>query len=271
MGAALSSLRSGRRRGPALRPVDAAAAAADAADGGGLWIVVGLGNPGPRYAGTRHNVGWAVIDALAARAGCALDRAQCNAAVGRGTLAGARVLLAKPLTFMNVSGEAVGGLAKFYRVPPERVIAVYDDMDTAVSKVRLRRGGGHGGHNGVRSLIQHFGGSKDFARVRVGECLFFCMRERERGGGGCGRGERGHDLAHPPHSLPFTGGGHTGIGRPPDHIPVVAYVLQDFGAGEREGVAQAVEESADAVCAVLGLGLEKALSGVRLPGGGSRA
>ena len=169
MGAALSSLRGGRRRSPALRAVDPAAAAADAADGG-LWLVVGLGNPGPRYERTRHNVGWRVIDALAARAGTALDRAQCKAAVGRGSLEGVRVLLVKPLTFMNVSGEAVGGLAKFYRVPPARVIAVYDDMDTAVSKIRLRAGGGHGGHNGVRSLIQHFGGAKDFVRVRVGEC-----------------------------------------------------------------------------------------------------
>ena len=129
MGAALSSL---RRRGPPLRAVDPAAAAADAADGG-LWLIVGLGNPGPKYERTRHNVGWRVVDRLAAQAGCALDRAQCNAAVGRGTLEGVRVLLVKPLTFMNVSGEAVGGLAKFYRVPPSRVIACYDDMDTAVS------------------------------------------------------------------------------------------------------------------------------------------
>ena len=169
MGAALSSL-AGRRRG-GLRPIDAAAAAADAADSAdALWLVVGLGNPGPRYERTRHNVGWRVIDSLASRAGCSLDRAQCNAAVGRGTLSGGtRVLLAKPLTFMNVSGEAVSGLARFYRIPPSRVIAVYDDLDTAVARVRLRPGGGHGGHNGVRSMIQHFGGAKDFARVRVGK------------------------------------------------------------------------------------------------------
>jgi PTH1 family peptidyl-tRNA hydrolase len=181
MGAALSALRglaSGRgtrRRPGSLRPIDAAAAAADAADASSpLWIEVGLGNPGPRYERTRHNVGWRVVDALAARAGTALDKAQCTAAVGRGLLAGQRVLLVKPLTFMNVSGEAVGGLAKFYRVPPSRVIAVYDDLDTAPSRVRLRGGGGHGGHNGVRSLIQHFGGDKAFARVRIGEEWFFC-------------------------------------------------------------------------------------------------
>ena len=117
---------------------------------------------------------------MAAQAGCALDRAQCNAAVGRGTLEGVRVLLVKPLTFMNVSGEAVGGLAKFYRVPPSRVIACYDDMDTAVSKIRLRAGGGHGGHNGVRSLIQHFGGTKDFVRVRVGTFVFCWQWGRPR-------------------------------------------------------------------------------------------
>jgi len=228
MGAALSSLtrgRAGRRGG--LRPVDTAAAAADvAADPSALWLIVGLGNPGPRYERTRHNVGWRVVDALAARAGCALDRAQCNAAVGRGELCGARVLLAKPLTFMNVSGEAVGGLARFYRIPPSRVIACYDDLDTDVARVRLRPGGGHGGHNGVRSMIQHFGGDKGFARVRVG------------------------------------------IGRPPEHLPVASYVLQDFAASERADVDAAVEEAADAACAVLGLGLEKALSGVRLPAGG---
>lgn len=276
MGPALSSLRAlatGRPHRGGLRPVDTAAASADAADTSSpLWLVVGLGNPGPRYERTRHNVGWRVVDELAARAGTRLDRAQCNAAVGRGMLADTRVLLVKPLTFMNVSGEAVGGLAKFHRVPPSRVIAVHDDLDTAPARVRLRGGGGHGGHNGVRSLIQHFGGDKAFARVRIGEEIILFL-----GLWVDGRGEtptpthtplnlfshRHHHHNHPFHS--------PGIGRPPEHMPVAAYVLQDFPASEAAAIESAVQEGADAVCAVLGLGLEKALSGVRLPAGGRAA
>ena len=155
-----------RRRG--LKPVDAAAAAADAASPDGLWLVVGLGNPGKKYDGTRHNVGFAAVDALASLAGTSIDRSQGKAAVGRGVLGGARVLLAKPQTYMNLSGDAVQALCTFYKVPASRIVLLYDDMDTAVGAVRVRASGGHGGHNGVRSVLARLGGGAPFVRVRIG-------------------------------------------------------------------------------------------------------
>lgn len=155
-----------RRRG--LKPVDAAAAAADAASPDGLWLVVGLGNPGKKYDGTRHNVGFAAVDALASLAGASIDRAQGKAAVGRGVLGGSRVLLAKPQTYMNLSGDAVHALSTFYKVPATRLILLYDDMDTAVGAVRVKSTGGHGGHNGVRSVLARLGTGAPFVRVRIG-------------------------------------------------------------------------------------------------------
>jgi hypothetical protein len=101
----------------------------------GLWLVVGLGNPGPRYAATRHNVGFAAVDALAAAAGAPLDRLQHGCAVGRARVGGAKALLAKPQLFMNNSGEGVGKLARFYGVPAERVLVIYDDLDSPLGSV----------------------------------------------------------------------------------------------------------------------------------------
>lgn len=166
MGPALSLLRLGVP-GRGLRPVDARAAAADAA-AGDAWLVVGLGNPGAKYAGTRHNIGFDAVDALAAAAGTTVDRSQCKAAVGRALLGGARVILAKPQTFMNLSGDSVAALAAFYKVPPSRCVVIYDDMDTPLGTVRLRSKGGAGGHNGIKSILGRMGASADFVRVRVG-------------------------------------------------------------------------------------------------------
>ncbi|KAG2485648.1 hypothetical protein HYH03_015620 [Edaphochlamys debaryana] len=134
----------------------------------GMWLIVGLGNPGANYEDTRHNVGFMVIDALAAEAGIDCRKLEKSAAVGKGELQGKQVLLVKPVTFMNNSGESVAALAKFYRVPPSRVLVVSDDLDQPVAQVRLRQRGGHGGHNGLRSIIDRMGGSQDFPRIKVG-------------------------------------------------------------------------------------------------------
>ncbi|GFR49518.1 hypothetical protein Agub_g11561, partial [Astrephomene gubernaculifera] len=142
--------------------------AAKAEDDGGMWLIVGLGNPGAMYENTRHNVGFMVLDELARQASIDCRKLEKGAAVGRGELAGRPVLLAKPATFMNNSGEAVGALARFYRVSPGRLLVLADDLDLPLAQVRLRQKGGHGGHNGLRSIIDRLGGSSDFPRIKVG-------------------------------------------------------------------------------------------------------
>jgi PTH1 family peptidyl-tRNA hydrolase len=124
-------------------------------------LVVGLGNPGPEYQDNRHNLGFKVVDELAARARGNTPRAKFGAEIGEVTLAGARVLLCKPMEFMNVSGQAVARVAGFWKVP------VADELDIPFGRLKLGVGGGHGGHNGVRSLLADLGDA-GFARVRVG-------------------------------------------------------------------------------------------------------
>ncbi|WP_127818754.1 aminoacyl-tRNA hydrolase [Microbacterium sp. CPCC 204701] len=133
------------------------------------WLIVGLGNPGPRYESTRHNVGQLVVDELAARRGESFRAHKANARVVETWLrpGGAKLVLAKPNTFMNVSGGPVAGLAKFYGVPPEQVVVVHDELDIPFDTIRLKAGGGHGGHNGVRDVAKALD-SHAFARVRVG-------------------------------------------------------------------------------------------------------
>lgn len=132
-----------------------------------MWVVVGLGNPGARYGRTRHNVGFRVLDRLGERFGVEIVREAHQALVGEGRRAGERVLLVKPQTFMNASGDAIGRLQRYYRLKPGRLVAVYDDVDLPVGRLRVRVGGGAGGHRGVESLIDALG-SRDFVRVRVG-------------------------------------------------------------------------------------------------------
>lgn len=134
----------------------------------GPWMVVGLGNPGAEYDGTRHNIGFAVVDLLADRARDAFRRhKRAQALVAESRVAGQRAVLVKPTTYMNNSGAAVAGLAKFYRTPPDRVIAVHDDLDLPLGGLRLKRGGGDGGHNGLKSITASLG-TPDYLRVRVG-------------------------------------------------------------------------------------------------------
>lgn len=133
------------------------------------WLIVGLGNPGPRYELTRHNVGQLVVDELAARRGESFRAHKANARVVETWLrpGAAKLILAKPNTFMNVSGGPVAGLAKFYGVAPEHVVVVHDELDIPFDTIKLKAGGGHGGHNGVRDVAKALD-STEFARVRVG-------------------------------------------------------------------------------------------------------
>ena len=130
-------------------------------------IVVGLGNPGTEYKNTRHNAGFIAIDAIAARVGATIDRARYHALVGEATVGGERVLLMKPETFMNSSGDAIAEAASFYKIPPERVIVLCDDISFAPGRFRIRRRGSAGGHNGLKSIIARLG-SEDFPRVKIG-------------------------------------------------------------------------------------------------------
>lgn len=145
-------------------PQEAAPAEADS----GLWLIAGLGNVGAQYDGTRHNVGFAAVDALAARLNVPIQSVQHRALTARARLGAVPLLLCKPSTMMNASGAAVARLARFYRVPPARLLVLYDDLDTEVAVLRLRKQGGHGGHNGVRSIIDCLGGARDFPRLRIG-------------------------------------------------------------------------------------------------------
>ena len=184
----------------------------------GPFLVVGLGNPGPGYAGNRHNVGVMVLEELADRAGIRLSAgkgARARALAGEGRLAGRRVVLARPLTYMNESGSPVRGLLDYHHLPVEDLVVVHDELDLPFATVRLKRGGGEGGHNGLRSISRSTG-TKDYLRVRVG------------------------------------------IGRPPGRQDPADYVLKDFSGVERKELDLLVSEAADALESLLVKGLEAA-------------
>ena len=187
-----------------------------------LWLVVGLGNPGPGYSGNRHNVGQMVLDELAARAGATFRAHRSRAAVAEARLGvlpggapGPRVVLAKPATYMNVSGGPVAGLSQFYRVPPTDVAVVHDELDLPFGALKLKRGGGEGGHNGLRDISQALG-TRDYVRVRCG------------------------------------------IGRPPGRMDPADFVLRDFSPAERKELPFLLAEAADAVELLVAEGLERA-------------
>ena len=185
-----------------------------------VWLVVGLGNPGPAYAGHRHNVGYLVDDVLAERMGSpfrAHKSGRADVVEGRLGPLGAetpRVVLARPRSYMNESGGAVSTLAKFYKVPPERIIAVHDELDIPYGALRIKLGGGDNGHNGLRSMRSSLG-TGDFYRVRVG------------------------------------------IGRPPGRQDPADFVLSNYSATERKDLDINVVEAADAVESLVADGLEK--------------
>jgi peptidyl-tRNA hydrolase, PTH1 family len=139
-------------------------------DESGPWLVVGLGNPGREYAGNRHNVGFMVAELLAGRVGGRFGRhkrAVAEVAEGRLGFGGPKLVLMKPLTYMNLSGGPVVALAQFHKIPPDRVIAVHDELDIPYGQLRVKCGGGEGGHNGLRSMSKSLG-TKDYVRVRFG-------------------------------------------------------------------------------------------------------
>jgi len=184
-------------------------------------MIVGLGNPGPRYARHRHNIGFQCVDLLARRHRIDVGRIQLRAAVGDGWIsrpdARAKVILVKPLTYMNASGEAVGPLVRYYRVELDDILVIHDDLDLDSGKLRFRRNGSSGGQNGVKSMIQHLGGP-DFQRARVG------------------------------------------VGRPPGRMDPAAYVLQDFSSAEEEIFGPLRETVCDAIECWLFDGVEAAMN-----------
>ncbi len=133
-----------------------------------MYIIAGLGNPGPKYDGTRHNMGFDTIDVLADDHNITSCGVQMRAMFGKGIIGGEKVILLKPMTYMNLSGEAIGAFVRYYKIDPEtELIVVYDDIDQEPGQLRIRKKGSAGGHNGMKSIIQHLGTDK-FPRVRIG-------------------------------------------------------------------------------------------------------
>ena len=131
------------------------------------WLIVGLGNPGENYARTRHNIGFRAVDCLAGQLGAKLDRAKFRGLYGQATYKGLKLILLKPQTFMNNSGLSVMDAARFYKLPPERVVVLFDDISLDVGRLRVRAEGSAGGHNGIKSIIGGLN-SQSFPRVKIG-------------------------------------------------------------------------------------------------------
>ena len=131
------------------------------------WLIVGLGNPGAEYAKTRHNIGFRCLDILAETLGCSVDKGKFQGLYGQTTYRGKKVYLLKPLTYMNLSGRSVVQLSAYFRIPPQRIIVLFDDISLEPGRLRVRPSGSAGGHNGIKSIIGELG-SQDFPRVKIG-------------------------------------------------------------------------------------------------------
>lgn len=132
-----------------------------------MYIIAGLGNPGKEYEKTRHNMGFLVLDMLSDRNGISISKKKHNAMIGKGSMAGKKVMLAKPMTYMNESGRSLGEIFRYYGVDPEKMIVIYDDMDLEPGTIRIRKKGGPGAHNGMKSVVSHMG-TDQFPRIRIG-------------------------------------------------------------------------------------------------------
>lgn len=187
------------------------------------WLLAGLGNPGRRYAGNRHNAGFLVADELARRHGYSF-RSQFGGECASGLLDGYKVFLLKPMEYMNHSGYAVSRAARYFGIEPEEIVVIHDDIDLDFGRLKIKTGGGHGGHNGLRSIVEQLG-SRDFVRVRVG-------------------------VGKPP--------GLRGAG--PGDKRVSGYVLSDFPADASREVEDLVERSADAAEAIVARGAAAAMN-----------
>ena len=197
-----------------------------------MKLIVGLGNPGARYAGTRHNAGWRVAEVLASRAGAGPWRIRFDAALVDARSGDQKVVLARPLTFMNESGRAVRALVDFWKVEPGDLLVVSDDLALEVGRIRLRPEGSAGGHNGLASIIAHLG-HEQFARLRVG----------------IGPARQGGAVARP-------------APPPEEHA---AFVLSDFAEGERPVTDEAVRRAADAAECWMTQGLQEAMNRFNRP------
>ena len=132
-----------------------------------MRVIAGLGNPGEKYAKTRHNLGFMTIDLLAEKYDIRISRARFRSLTGEGTIEGERVLLLKPMTYMNLSGEAIRPACDYYKIDPQDLLVIYDDVDIPLGSIRLRKSGSAGTHNGMRSVVTHLGNG-DFPRIRIG-------------------------------------------------------------------------------------------------------
>ncbi|NLC78521.1 MAG: aminoacyl-tRNA hydrolase [Ruminococcaceae bacterium] len=131
------------------------------------YMIVGLGNPGKKYELSRHNCGFRAVDYLCEKYGIKTNRGRFSALTGAGTVAGVKVVVLKPTTFMNLSGNAVEAAAKYYKIPPERIIVIFDDVSLAPGHIRIRKDGSAGGHNGIKSVIERLG-TEEFRRIKIG-------------------------------------------------------------------------------------------------------
>ena len=132
-----------------------------------MYLIAGLGNPSKNYEGTRHNIGFTMIDAIGEKFGIDVTTKKHKALVGRGIIDGMRVILAKPQTYMNLRGESIREIADFYKIEPENIIIIYDDISLDVGRLRIRKKGSAGGHNGIKNIIAHLG-TQEFPRIKVG-------------------------------------------------------------------------------------------------------
>ena len=132
-----------------------------------MYLIAGLGNPSKNYEGTRHNIGFTMIDAIGEKFGIDVTTKKHKALGGRGIIDGMRVILAKPQTYMNLSGESIREIADFYKIEPENIIIIYDDISLDVGRLRIRKKGSAGGHNGIKNIIAHLG-TQEFPRIKVG-------------------------------------------------------------------------------------------------------
>ena len=189
-----------------------------------MKLIVGLGNPGKVYAHNRHNVGFHCLNYFAKRHSIRFERRQWRARIGIGEVAGAKLLVAKPHTFVNLSGKAVGCLASKYHISPSDLLVIYDDLDLPLGKIRLRQSGGSGGHKGMKSIISALG-SEDFPRIRAG-------------------------IGRPQAE------GLSNI----DEDVIVNYVLSDFSPQEEEVIKSAIVTVAEAIDCFLAQGIEAAMS-----------
>ncbi|PPD58885.1 aminoacyl-tRNA hydrolase [Dehalogenimonas etheniformans] len=186
-----------------------------------MKLIVGLGNPGREYSGTRHNIGFAVLSELARKHGINFDKRCCHSRAGEGRIGEQLVVLAKPQTYMNLSGDAVAALARKYKIKPADILVVHDDLDLPLGKIRIRANGSAGGHNGLKSIIASIG-SMDFGRLKIG----------------IGRPET-------PDS---------------DRSEVIDHVLSDFDSSDRKIAEETIDRSVEGIETIIALGLEGAMN-----------